>query len=138
MRTAAGAESILLPKLLAVWSVTQWVEQGCPSKVRVIELGPGKGTLLTDVLRVSAGGSTAYTSLLTDCLPSQTFKALPKHSSPPVTSIHLVENSDALRDEQKAKLSAEGFGGVPTSWYSNVAEISKGDNRDFHADSDSG
>lgn len=41
-------------QLLAIWYVTQWAVQGKAPKVRIVELGPGRGTLLTDILRVSA------------------------------------------------------------------------------------
>ncbi|KAJ9071545.1 hypothetical protein DSO57_1035872 [Entomophthora muscae] len=39
-------------ELMALWYVSQWHSAGCPEKVRVIELGPGKGTLMSDMLRV--------------------------------------------------------------------------------------
>ncbi|SCZ98458.1 BZ3500_MvSof-1268-A1-R1_Chr7-1g09152 [Microbotryum saponariae] len=90
-------------ELLAIWFVTQWAAQGAPSNVRIVELGPGKGTLLADVLR--------------------TFKALPQASARPVTSIHLVESSAALRKVQKEKLVNSGFADVETRWWDNAVEI---------------
>ncbi|SGY79980.1 BQ5605_C008g05268 [Microbotryum silenes-dioicae] len=90
-------------ELLAIWFVTQWAAQGAPSKVRIVELGPGKGTLLADVLR--------------------TFKALPQASARPVTSIHLVESSAALRKVQKEKLANSGFADVETRWWDNAVEV---------------
>ncbi|KAK4703114.1 NADH dehydrogenase [ubiquinone] 1 alpha subcomplex assembly factor 7, partial [Phenoliferia sp. Uapishka_3] len=95
--------SQIFGELLAIWYVTQWAAQGAASKVRIVELGPGRGTLLADILR--------------------TFKALPSHSSPPVTSIHLIESSDAMRAEQKKKLEATGFAGVTTHWWGSVDEV---------------
>ncbi|KAK4056623.1 hypothetical protein OIO90_002471 [Microbotryomycetes sp. JL221] len=99
--------SQIFGELLAIWFVTQWAAQGCHSKVRLVELGPGRGTLLTDVLR--------------------TFKALPKHSSPPVTSIHLVENSEALREQQRTKLAENGFADVETKWWNTASEVPQSD-----------
>ncbi|SCV70990.1 BQ2448_3752 [Microbotryum intermedium] len=90
-------------ELLAIWFVTQWAAQGAPSKVRIVELGPGKGTLLADVLG--------------------TLKTLPQASTRPVTAIHLVESSEALRKVQKAKLASSGFGDVETRWWDNAVEV---------------
>lgn len=55
----------------------------------------------------------------------QTFKSLPAQSSPPVTSIHLVEQSDALKAVQKAALEKSGFGQTPVFWHRNVEEVPK-------------
>ncbi|POY74000.1 hypothetical protein BMF94_2811 [Rhodotorula taiwanensis] len=90
-------------ELLGIWYVTQWLAQGAPSKVRVIEVGPGRGTLLADILR--------------------TFRALPEHSRPPVSSIHLVEASEQLRGVQKLKLATTGFAETKTVWYGDIKEV---------------
>ena len=53
----------------------------------------------------------------------QTFRSLPATSSPPVTSIHLVESSPHLREVQKAKLDEFGFGAIRTEWWGSVGEV---------------
>ncbi|BGO90588.1 hypothetical protein NBRC10512_002644 [Rhodotorula toruloides] len=90
-------------ELLGIWFVTQWLAQGAPQSVRIIELGPGRGTLLADVLR--------------------TFRSLPPNSRPPITSIHLVEASEQLQRVQKQKLAEAGFGETETRWYGDVKEM---------------
>jgi NADH dehydrogenase [ubiquinone] 1 alpha subcomplex assembly factor 7 len=37
-----------------VWCVSTWHAMGKPPKVNLVELGPGKGTLMSDLLRATA------------------------------------------------------------------------------------
>lgn len=42
-------------ELIGIWFVAEWLCQGKPSKgVELIEVGPGRGTLMDDMLRVSS------------------------------------------------------------------------------------
>ena len=50
--------SQMFGELLGVWIVTEWMAQGRrTSGVQLIEVGPGRGTLMADMLRVSSTGS---------------------------------------------------------------------------------
>jgi SAM-dependent MidA family methyltransferase len=41
-------------ELVGIWTIAEWMAQGRPrSGVELIEVGPGKGTLMDDILRVS-------------------------------------------------------------------------------------
>jgi SAM-dependent MidA family methyltransferase len=40
--------------MLAVWGLQTQVHIGGPKKFNIVELGPGRGTLSKDILRVSA------------------------------------------------------------------------------------
>lgn len=45
--------SQLFGEMVGVWLVTEWMKQGRRKEgVQLIELGPGRGTLMDDVLRV--------------------------------------------------------------------------------------
>jgi SAM-dependent MidA family methyltransferase len=43
--------SQMFGELLGLWCVQTWHDQGKPSRARLIELGPGRGTLMADALR---------------------------------------------------------------------------------------
>jgi len=69
---------------LAVWYVTQWQKLRKPSAVQFVEVGPGKGTLMTDILRSCF--------VIGEMTPSV------------IRHVHLVEASPVMRDEQQRKL----------------------------------
>jgi NADH dehydrogenase [ubiquinone] 1 alpha subcomplex assembly factor 7 len=72
-------------ELLGLWCVHVWAELGQPAGVRLIELGPGRGALMSDALRA------AY--LVPPFLDA--------------VSVHLVETSPSLREAQAERIRAE-------------------------------
>lgn len=51
--STATLTSHLTPQLLGVWVYNEWVKMGKEAPLQLLELGPGRGTLVKDVLRVS-------------------------------------------------------------------------------------
>ena len=52
--------SQIFGELIGVWIVAEWIAQGRKSNnVALMELGPGRGTLMDDVLRVSFSSCTS-------------------------------------------------------------------------------
>jgi NADH dehydrogenase [ubiquinone] 1 alpha subcomplex assembly factor 7 len=89
--------SQMFGELIGLWCVDTWQAMGAPESFRLVELGPGRGTLLTDALRAAAMVPAFGTA----------------------ASLHLVERSAALRAHQARALSRqepqwhEAFGEVP-------------------------
>ncbi|MCJ1363073.1 hypothetical protein MMC16_002179 [Acarospora aff. strigata] len=76
--------SQIFGELLGIWTVTEWMAQGQSSRgIDLIELGPGRGTLMDDMLRTL-----------------RNFKALASN----IKTIYLVETSPSLRETQKRLL----------------------------------
>ncbi|MAY98949.1 MAG: SAM-dependent methyltransferase [Micavibrio sp.] len=81
--TTAPEISQLFGEMLGAWIVDAWTKIGTPQAFVLVEFGPGRGTLMADMLRV-----------IEKVLPC--FNAL---------SIHLVEQSGALKQKQQEVLS---------------------------------
>ena len=93
--------SQMFGELIGVWCVDAWDAMGRPSELALVELGPGRGTLMSDVLRCLAalGALTAR------------------------IEVHLVETSPALRQRQTETL---GGAGVALSWHEAIDDMPGG------------
>lgn len=47
-----------LPQLLGVWCVSEWMAAGKSNMFQLVELGPGRGSLASDILRVNTPMNT--------------------------------------------------------------------------------
>ncbi|MFY9589149.1 class I SAM-dependent methyltransferase [Rickettsia endosymbiont of Halotydeus destructor] len=45
--------SQLFGEIIGLWCIKEWQKIGCPSRISIIELGPGRGLLMRDLLRVA-------------------------------------------------------------------------------------
>ncbi|KAJ7145109.1 S-adenosyl-L-methionine-dependent methyltransferase [Mycena crocata] len=91
----------LFGELLGVWLMSQWM-QTAKQPIRIVELGPGRGTLMHDVLRVVA-----------------------QFGKDRIRGVHLVETSPALRALQKNRLSPSILKSRCTlEWHDSVDQIS--------------
>ncbi len=86
-------------ELIGLWAGICWQQTGSPSRVQLVELGPGKGTLMADALR-AARGVPGFASAL---------------------SIHLVETSPVLRERQRQALPD-----IRIEWHESLADIPAG------------
>ena len=70
-------------ELMGVWAASAWEAMGRPETVRLVEIGPGRGTLMADLLRMA--------------------KALPAFAA--ALDVHLVETSPVLVERQRQVLA---------------------------------
>ena len=93
--------SQMFGELIGVWMATVWRQMGAPENFRIIELGPGRGTLLDDALRAT--------------------KAVPGFREAAV--LHLVEISPALREVQERRLAKTG---LTMLWHERLEDVPGG------------
>jgi NADH dehydrogenase [ubiquinone] 1 alpha subcomplex assembly factor 7 len=98
--TTAPEVSQMFGELLGLWAASVWKAIGSPSVFRLIELGPGRGTMMSDALRALRVLPPMYQAL----------------------SIHLVEINPLLREKQKATLS----GVRNVAWHHGIDEVPAG------------
>jgi NADH dehydrogenase [ubiquinone] 1 alpha subcomplex assembly factor 7 len=98
--TTAPEVSQMFGELLGLWAASVWKAIGSPSLLRLIEIGPGRGTMMADVLRALRVLPPLYQAL----------------------SIHLVEVNPVLRDKQKAALS----GSRNITWHDTIDDVPDG------------
>ncbi len=78
--------SQLFGEMIGIWCLSMWEQLGKPEKINLVELGPGKGTLMKDLLKVTSR-----------------FEPFKK-----ATSVHMVELSIPLRRKQYELLGCTG------------------------------
>lgn len=82
--TTAPEISQMFGEMIGLWCVDAWQRLGSPGKINLIELGPGRGTLMADALRAA--------KLAPDFMAA--------------IELHLVEISGPLRESQAVNLRA--------------------------------
>jgi len=104
----AGGDFITAPEvsqmfgeMIGLWMAAVWKQMGSPENLRVIELGPGRGTMLNDALHAA--------------------KVMPKFSEAVV--VHLVEISPALEAQQQRTLEHLE---MPVYWHPALVDVPKG------------
>ncbi|MFB9264311.1 class I SAM-dependent methyltransferase [Bradyrhizobium erythrophlei] len=98
--TTSPEVSQMFGELLGLWSASIWKAIGSPAMLRLVELGPGRGTMMADALRALRVLPPLYQSL----------------------SIHLVEVNPVLRERQRATLS----GVRNITWHRSIDDVPEG------------
>jgi SAM-dependent MidA family methyltransferase len=93
--------SQMFGELIGLWMAAVWHRMGEPAQVRVIELGPGRGTMMVDALRAA--------------------KVMPGFRE--AAALHLVEASQLLQAQQERTLAQLP---MPMSWHRALGEVPAG------------
>jgi NADH dehydrogenase [ubiquinone] 1 alpha subcomplex assembly factor 7 len=93
--------SQMFGELVGLWAAAVWRVMESPERFHLVELGPGRGTMMNDVLRVA--------------------KVMPGFRA--AIALHMIEISPALERLQRQALSAAD---VPMSWHRSIEDVPDG------------
>ncbi len=99
--TTSPEISQMFGELIGLWAAETWRLAGSPDRLLLVELGPGRGTLMADALRAA--------------------KLAPSFRE--AIEVHLVEIGPALREAQREKLKNAG---VRVEWHSTIDTLPDG------------
>ena len=95
--------SQMFGELIGLWAAVTWQQMGSPRKINLVELGPGRGTLMADALR-----AVRNVPGLSDAL-----------------TVRFVETSPVLRTHQQTAIMPYG---IPATWHEAFDDIPSGGN----------
>lgn len=108
----------LFGEMIAIWCISVWHSLGSPKAINIVELGPGKGTMMQDIMRIASQFNDFKSSI----------------------KLHLVELSPTMRAKQREALGCDKLetsntdnkvdrsitkDGIPVSWYSFLDQVPK-------------
>ncbi|KAL5582388.1 hypothetical protein UlMin_014830 [Ulmus minor] len=111
--------SQMFGEMVGVWAMCLWEQMGQPDKVNLIELGPGRGTLMADLLRGASKFKNFTKSLhvhLVECSPT----------------LQKLQNQNLnCRDEDSSadkvdKRTVSTLAGTPVSWHATLEQVPSG------------
>ncbi|MBN8938792.1 MAG: SAM-dependent methyltransferase [Rhizobiales bacterium] len=88
-------------ELIGAWAAATWQAMGRPPRLRLVECGPGRGTLMQDLIRASR--------------VAPDFRA--------TIDLHLVETSPVLIARQREAMAAAG---IAATWQADLAAVPPG------------
>ncbi|XP_071752889.2 protein arginine methyltransferase NDUFAF7, mitochondrial isoform X1 [Centroberyx gerrardi] len=115
--------SQIFGELVGVWCVSEWMGAGRPSQLQLVEFGPGKGSLASDVLRVfsqlrAALGGASVSLHLVEVSP-----ALSRIQAECLTG---NQNQEADSEDEPVYRRGETSGGLPVCWYRRIDDVPAG------------
>ncbi|KAK4603951.1 hypothetical protein RGQ29_012458 [Quercus rubra] len=111
--------SQMFGEMVGVWAMCLWEQMGQPNKVNLVELGPGRGTLMADLLRGASKFKNFTESLqihMVECSP--TLQKL-QHSN-------LKCKDEDNTDDKDNKRSVSTLTGTPVTWHAALEQVPSG------------
>lgn len=130
--------SQLYGEMIGLWCIDQWYKLGCPKSITLIELGPGRGLLMRDVIRTSKLIPAFYNSIRIQLIEiNQNFIQIQKDNLKHFgKEIIWSKKPDNITQSLAIIIASEFFDAMPTkqyiknhnTWFEVVAVLNSRDN----------
>jgi SAM-dependent MidA family methyltransferase len=123
--TTAPEISQLFGEIIGLWCIDQWHKLGCPKETNLVELGPGRGMLLRDLLKVAKLVPEFYDSLaieLVDINPNF-IECQKKILSQFDLKIRWLKQVDDIAHLPSIIIANEFFDALPIKQYIKIKEL---------------
>ncbi|XP_044273299.1 protein arginine methyltransferase NDUFAF7, mitochondrial isoform X1 [Varanus komodoensis] len=113
--------SQIFGELIGIWFISEWMATGKPKKIQLVELGPGRGSLTSDILRVF----NQLGSLLSKCnISVHLVEVSPKLSE--IQASVLTEEKIELQEGPSAYMQGVTKTKLPIFWYRDLNDVPLG------------
>lgn len=115
--------SQLFGEMIAIWTLANWKAHGCPHPFILAEIGPGRGTLIDDILRtIQKLSTTAFNAA--EIFLIEISKNLVEEQKKRLTSyqkqIHIIENFDQIPSRPLFLIANEFLDTLPINQYIKI------------------
>ncbi|KAM9316710.1 protein arginine methyltransferase NDUFAF7, mitochondrial [Gastrophryne carolinensis] len=115
--------SQIFGELIGIWCISEWIAGGRSKSLNLVELGPGRGSLMEDILRVLS----QFQHLLNECDVSiHLVEVSPKLSE--IQALKLMEENAERQQEDSSLVYKKGItkSGLPINWYYDIKDVPSG------------
>lgn len=111
--------SQMFGEMIGVWTMCLWEQMGQPNRVNLVELGPGRGTLMADLLR----GVSKFKNF-TNSLQIHMVECSPALQKLQYQNLKCKDEDNIGRDDDKRTTSM--LAGLPVSWHATLEQVPSG------------
>ncbi|KAF5749024.1 NADH dehydrogenase [Tripterygium wilfordii] len=111
--------SQMFGEMIGVWTMCLWEQMGQPNKVNLVELGPGRGTLMADLLR----GASKFKNF-TDALNIRMVECSPTLQKLQYSNLKCMDEDSTSENGIKRTISM--LAGAPISWHASLDQVPSG------------
>ncbi|CAH9091962.1 unnamed protein product [Cuscuta epithymum] len=111
--------SQMFGEMIGVWAMCLWEQMGQPGKVNMVELGPGRGTLMADLLR----GTSKFKNF-TEALHLHLVECSPALQKLQYCALKCQSKNDVARNVEEHITSS--FTGAQVSWHATIEQVPTG------------